>query len=374
MAQLRILTTAQSSAWLDVLDHCSAYDFYHLPGYHALAEQQGEGTAQLFVWSEGGCTIALPLLLRSLENLPGVNGLGADWSDATSVYGYAGPVASTEVVAQDVRARFQNALCEALRAQRVVCVFSRLHPLLSGQAYLLAGLGECKTLAQTVSLDLTLPPAVQRSHFRRNHREGIGKLRRRGIASFHDPACAQLGEFLDLYYETMRRVGAASAYFYPAPYFEGLHACLGPRLHLFGCRIEEQLACGGLFVECNGIMQFHLGGTRDAFLHLALMKLLFDDVREWASAHGLRVLHLGGGATSRPDDSLLHFKSGFSRRTHDFCVWRYTTAGDTYEQLCRDVTRWNEQQRLRSTNPDYFPAYRCPTEPLTPTPVDPVAV
>lgn len=361
MSDVRILTSEHPSDWLAVLERCRPYDFYHLPGYHALAEQQGEGIAHLFVYEEDGCTFALPLLLRSLDAMPGLDGMADGRRDATSVYGYAGPLLSGEKIAEEVCTRFQTALRATLHEFGVVSVFSRLHPLFPQQSRVLDGLGECKTLAKTVSLDLTLPLEEQRAQYRRNHKESIGKLRRKGIVSFHDPHCSELNAFVDLYHETMRRVGAAAAYFFPSSYFAGLHACLGPRLHLFGCRIEGCLASAGLFVECDGIVQFHLGGTRDAFLRLAPMKLLFDDVRIWETERGLRVLHLGGGATAQADDSLLHFKMGFSDRTHDFRVWRYVAAPEDYAQLCDRVSQWNERNGLRPSVAEYFPAYRSPT-------------
>lgn len=362
MKRLRILGTDQPSEWMAVLAQTAAYDFYHSPGYHRLAEKQGEGTARLLVWSEERETVALPLLLRPLEEAIGINGSGIGRRDATSVYGYAGPVASRDALPEKIGANFRSALREMLEQWGVVSVFSRLHPLMPQQIDWLAGLGECKALARTVSLDLTAPSEEQRAHYRRNHKEGINKLRRQGVTVEYDRDVAHLSEFIAMYHETMLRVGAAADYFFPPSYFANLRACLGPCWHLFVCRMAGQIACGALFVECNGILQFHLGATRDAFLRLAPMKLLFDEVREWATQRGLRVFHLGGGATARPDDSLLHFKIGFSNRTHDFCVWRYTPTPEMYDRLCRDKARWNEENRLRPTLADYFPAYRCPHE------------
>lgn len=361
MTQLRILGTEQESEWLAVLSTAAAYDFYHLPGYHRMAEELGEGTARLFVWSEDGGTIALPLLLRPLETLPGINGIASGRMDATSVYGYAGPLASADDPPPTVAVNFRTAIRAALNELRVVSVFSRLHPLLPRQSEWLAGLGECKTLAQTVSIDLTPSSEQQHARFRRNHKEGINKLRRKGVVSEYDADAVLLPEFIAIYHETMRRVGAAPAYFFPPSYFAGLRAFLGPCFHLFVCRIAGEIACGALFIECNGILQFHLGATRDAFLRLAPMKLIFDDVREWATQRRLRVFHLGGGATARPEDSLLHFKIGFSDRRHDFRVWRYAPATELYDQLCRAKSSWNEDNRLQPTTADFFPAYRCPT-------------
>src|SRR6266516_3288621 len=94
MAGLQVLHTTDNDQWMELLTRSCQYDFYHLPNYHALAERQGEGTARLFVYTEGQYSIALPLLLRTVQDTPGLEQVGADWKDAASVYGYAGPIAS----------------------------------------------------------------------------------------------------------------------------------------------------------------------------------------------------------------------------------------------------------------------------------------
>src|SRR4051794_7059681 len=136
MARLDELTPKESSAWLEVLAQTARHDFYHLPDYHALAEASGQGSARLFVYRDGGSTIALPLLLRPLAELPGIGTDWADWHDATSVYGYAGPVCSDDVLPDSVLGGFQSALLERLRTLRVVSVFSRLHPFIPQRACL----------------------------------------------------------------------------------------------------------------------------------------------------------------------------------------------------------------------------------------------
>jgi hypothetical protein len=254
------------------------------------------------------------------------------------------------------------ALQERLRELRVVSVFSRLHPLLPQQA-LVEGLGEYRSLARTVSIDLTLPLETQRAAFRKNHKEGINKLRRKNVTCVRDPEGTYLEAFLRIYYETMDRVGAADAYFFPSEYFGQLVAALGPRLNLFVCLQDGQAVCGGLFIECCGMLQYHLGGTLNSALKLAPMKLLIDDVRLWGAARGLKTFHLGGGATPRADDPLLHFKMGFSTRVHEFAVWRWVLFPEVYRRLCEDTACLNEAQGLRPAVPGFFPEYRCPTIP-----------
>src|ERR1700731_282386 len=101
------LTIDQPTMWMQVVEQYPRHDFYHLPQYHALAEDSGEGKAFLFHYVEGPYSIALPLLLRSLEGLPGIACDGIPWQDATSVQGYAGPLASQADIPDSVVRNFQ---------------------------------------------------------------------------------------------------------------------------------------------------------------------------------------------------------------------------------------------------------------------------
>ena len=349
-----ILGTADEEEWSDVLDCCVQHDFYHLPRYHRLAEARGEGTAQCFVYRDGEHLIALPLLVRpvSADEPDG-------WKDATSVYGYCGPVASSAALPAEVVAKFHEGLARMLAGQRIVSVFSRLHPLLE-QRDLLAGLGESRPAGQTVSIDLTLAPETQRAQYSGTYRTRINKLLRNGVTCTLDREQRHLTEFAEMYHETMRRVHAHGSYFFGADYFTELSRELDGRLQLFVAELDNELIAGGLFTLCDGIVQYHLGATRDAFLRLSPMGLVIDTARAWGTAEGARVCHLGGGVGSK-EDSLFKFKAGFSDRRHRFETWRWVTAPEVYSRLNEQRTRLNELGGLVPVSPDYFPAYRCPT-------------
>jgi len=355
--KMNVFTTAQSAEWMEALKKCS-HDFYHGPQYHAVAERSGEGKALLFHYSEGEYSIALPLLIRSLDGIPGVRP-GTHWRDATSVYGYAGPVASHAAVPEPVLRNFQERLREYLLDIKIVTVFSRLHPVIP-QHSLLAGLGECRTLSQTVSIDLTLPLERQRAAYRSSLKTALNKLRRNCVTCVHDPEGVHLDAFIEIYHETMRRVDAAPMYFFPREYFDKLFQTLGDRFHLAFCLSEGKIVCGGIFIECGDVLQYHLGGTPNGALEFAPMKLLLDEMRIWASGRNLKVFHLGGGATAQADDPLLHFKLGFSDRVHDFAAWRWVLDSAAHEKLCQERLLWLEANGISEANPAFFPQYRTP--------------
>lgn len=352
-----IVHTNQQSRWQQVLEQVHWYDFYHLPQYHALAEDQGEGTAYLLVYEEEQHVLALPLLVRSLAHIEGLQA-GQAWNDATSVYGYVGPVMSHANFPTAVIQRFQAALCNTLHELRVVSVFSRLHPLIA-QHEVITGLGICVPGSKTVSIDLSLPVDIQRSKYRQNHRRDINKLKRSGIFCILDAELQYLDQFIKLYYETMDRVSAVDNYFFERAYFDSLMQHLRSEMHLFVSLDGEEVICGGIFTLCNNIVQYHLGGTRNAYLRLAPMKLVFDDVRDWANKQAATVFHLGGGVGSQ-EDSLFQFKAGFSDQRHTFSTWRWVVLPDIYNKLCIAQAQWNEQQRLLDVTSTYFPQYRAP--------------
>lgn len=361
MARLHVLKPEQQAQWMNVLTQSFQYDVYHLPGYHALAEERGEGQAHLFLYTEGSYFVAIPLLLRPIEAVPGLARIGKGWWDATSVYGYAGPIAShsdSDLPASVLR-DFQTALCETLKEWRIVSVFSRLHPLIL-QCGLLADLGDCIPMGQTVFIDLSLPADKQRQEYRSNHKRDINRARREGITCVHDDDWKYLDTFIELYHETMGRTDATSYYFFDRAYFTHLRNALGNRLNLFVALKEGAVLSGALFTVCNSIIQYHLGGTYSRYLNLAPSKLIFDTVRVWGKELGADIFHLGGGVGSR-QDGLFRFKAGFSSLRGQFSVWRMIVNQDVYTQLSEQKRMWSRAEGLEAVDNDYFPTYRRPT-------------
>src|SRR5260221_6290312 len=352
VAQCRVLKTEQQEEWMEVLRRVVQHDFHLLPPYHRVEDGRLNATAHLFTYRENDYLIALRLLLRA------VGEIALGWNDATSVYGYGGPVAPHESIPEPVVRNFQGALKEALLERRVIAAFSRLHPLMARHD-LLAGLGEGRASGQTVSIDLTLPLEKQRAQYRSTNKAFINRQRRKGLVTcLRDLEKRYLSEFASVYEETMHRVNAADSYYFGENYFSELARELGPVLQLFVALIGGKAAAAGMFTICDGIVQYHLGGTRSEFLKFSPMTLMIETVRLWGKKIGARVSLLGGGVGSK-EDSLFHNKAGFSDRRHDFTTWRCIVAPAIYRELCEQQVRMNELQGIEPTSAEYFPAYRC---------------
>ncbi len=332
----------QDPDWQTILERSWRFDYYHLAGYHRLAERGGEGRARLLVLERRSDHIALPLLLRPV---PGHE----EAMDATSVYGYAGPVASRPKPPAALVAAFQEAVSDYLGQHGVVALFARLHPLIPQQE-IVAGLGECPRIGATASIDLTLAEEARRRGYRANHRRDIRRLERLGVRCIHDEHWAHFDAFHRLYEQTLDRLGAADEYYFPASKLRALGRVRGGGAELFACLDRDEVVCAGIALRCRRTVGYHLSGTAERFVGQAPLKLLLDAIASWGAARGARRLHLGGGVGGHRD-SLFHFKRGFSDRVHDFRVWRWIVAGAAYERLCR--------ARGRAPDDRFFPAYRA---------------
>ena len=168
--------------------------------------------------------------------------------------------------------------------------------------------------------------------YRNNHRRDIRRLIASGVSCDVDHDFDSLSEFEQLYRDTMTRAGAHDDYFYDSVYFKELIEAGTPPPELLACRMDDRIVCAGLFFRQNTVAQYHLSGTASDFHGKAALKLLIHFAADRYGAEGLDTLHLGGGVNGE-DDSLFHFKKGFSPRRHAFNVCRWVVDPVRYREL-----------------------------------------
>lgn len=343
------LLTATAPRWTALLERVR-HDFYHLPSYARVSAAADGGDVKGLLVEEGGRAMLLPLVSRAIA------GDARAW-DATSPYGYPGPLVEAP---EGEREAFATAAFEAargpLREEGCVSIFARLHPLLgpiprpAGAAVVQHG--------ETVPIDLTRSDDELWKDTMSGHRNEINRAVRAGHRASIDEGFIHLRRFVDIYRETMSRVGASAYYFFDLDYVVALREALGSKLKIAVVEIGDVVAAAGLFVETCGIVQYHLSGTDPAFLRERPTKLMLHHVRTWAKARGNTVMHLGGGLGGA-EDSLFKFKAGFSKLRTPFHTLRMVVDPDAFRSL--SVARHPELQPASLADlGGFFPAYRRP--------------
>ncbi len=335
--------------WNSFMKLVGHFDFYYSYYYHFLSKKDGE-KPMLIAYREADVLIALPLLVREIE--------GTSYKDATSVYGYAGPLCKTESKDPAIidNARFKTELHRFLMENKIVSVFSRLHPYIDYQVNLLNTIGSLSSPGSVVNIDLTLPVELQRQQYNSRLKTYVNKARRvYDIVEGKEEA--QIEEFIEMYYENMRRVDADAYYFFNKRYFYQLMISSFFKVELLLCSLKEtgELIGGAMFIKTGNIVQYHLSGCKEEYLPLNPIKLLIDEMRIKATTENYTYFNLGGGLGVR-EDSLFRFKASFSKDLRPAGFWKYIVNKEVYDDLVAQSVKGNEHEEHGET--DYFPAYR----------------
>ncbi len=349
--------------WFRVLSS-TRHDFYHLPEFVEFATRWHEpGEPRAFVAEEDDRAFFVPLIVR---RVPPAIADGETWLDATGPRGYPGPIAGAiDVGADDTFVeRAAEALVATLREHRIVTAFVRCHPLLSPSLSALRRMGEVVEEGESVSIDLAHSVDEVWGAMRENHRRAITHAQQDGYRVRIDETWARLDEFVSIYTAAMERLGAAEHWRLPRDYVVDLRTALGNRVHLCVVEKDGQIAAAALLTEVDGIVEYHLSGTAVDHVAASPTKLLIEQASRWARERGNRVLHLAGSL--RHDDSLIHFKRGFSPLRHSVASWRLVADQDTHRRLMERWGRLHDPAMVQGGDPvGFFPGYRRPAKSMS---------
>lgn len=334
--------------WVAVIESACESDFYQTYDYHSSSKNKNEHPI-LIKYQDEHASIALPLLIRKIEGTP--------YRDATSVYGYSGPFTSNLSPGYD-NSIFARELSELFLDNGIISVFSRLNPFIPHQKEVLRGLGSTSSPGNVVYIDLKKDPEGQRAAYNKRLKTYINKSRRLYTIKKATER-AEILQFIALYYENMKRVQAREHYFFKEAYFFDLLASKDFKAEIL-LAIDNQSGAiigGGLFLKHKRIVQYHLSGAREEYLKLNPIKFLIDEMRERATKEGYYYFNLGGGVGNK-EDSLFHFKSGFSRDSRPFELWKYVVNEDVYQDLVHEKKNINGANNMVECG-EFFPIYRC---------------
>ena len=349
-----VLTATQNDRWMACLEMLGRYDIYHLPAYHRACEAGSDARAQAYVAEIGGETLFHPVMLRPIDRVgsaPPPQGL----CDAETVYGYSGPLSSTDD--PGFLAEAWRGYDEWCAERQVVCEFTRFNPLLKNQAIAAPG---CETWRdrQTVAIDLGAGEDAVWRGYAGVHRNSIRKAQKNGLTCKQRPVREAMPAFRTIYEETMRGLEADPAYYFSEDHYLKLIEGLGDRLRVFMVSSRGTDVAGALFLAQGDTLHYHLSGSMATYRHLAPNNLLIHEAARWAIGQGFKTFHLGGGRGPAPEDSLFRFKARFSRRREDMWFGRQVFDPAAYETL---VSLWLEQFQGQE-RPAYLQLYRTGRE------------
>ncbi|MFA4894820.1 GNAT family N-acetyltransferase [Microbacterium sp.] len=281
--------------------------------------------------------------------------------DAVSPYGYSGIHVDSSMNADEVASAWR-ATRDLLAEREIVSVFFRFAPYTDDVARLHSVPDlDLEELSETVIIDLDEEETMwdrmhgrSRTAIRKAEREG---LRARVVES--RPLDLRSGTgFRRVYDAAMDRVVASSAHRHQDDYYDRLVCATDVDMRLIEVLdTDGDVVAATLLLIDEDAVHYHLSGSVIEAARNGANNLLIWTAMRWATEHGHKQFHLGGG-TAR-DDGLFRFKSSFGGRALPFFVGRLIVKPDVYDGLidARSELLGVDSTILRSGS--FFPAYRA---------------
>jgi len=321
-------------------------DLYFQSDWIALHCLGHSDTGSAFAYREGGECWFYPFVRRAIEKIGAEDVSDLGLSDIESAYGYGGPISTCDDPEFSQRAR----LCfsEWCHDERIVAEFIRFHPLLQTERFM-GGVKNVTIINDRKTVAIPLSGEGNPGSYSKNAAYMIRRGSRAGYRVV-EQSVEMFPRFVQMYRDTMAMLGATDYYYFSDNYYSDLAKMVenqGRLLAVVGEESEEWVSAG-LFIDGTSFSHYHLSASITSRRVPGATNLLLDHAAQCAAAKGKELLHLGGGRTPAPDDSLLKFKGEMGSRSCDFTIGKCLHLADDYSHL---ISRWEEQGGCSEGNP-----------------------
>ncbi len=317
-------------------------DIYFTPEYYELYEKNGEGKAKCFVFEQNNKIALYPFLINSVNEL-GYK-LDKEYFDIQGAYGYNGVISSSndEEFINDFYEAFDN-YC---RENNIIAEFTRFHPLLGNYKFSEKNLNIVFD-RKTILLDLTKDyDDIWKEEYSGKNRNMIKKAEKLGVTSYISQDENDYADFIELYTETMKNVGATDYYYFDEMYFYNIRKGLKNNQHLIVSKINDEFVGGMLLFIYGDYAHYHLSARKREFGKYAINNHFLNYAIKVAKEQGCKLFHFGGGTSSDENDPLFKFKSNFSTERGAFYFGKKIHNSEIYNSV---IEQW-EKQNPNKTN------------------------
>lgn len=353
MDRFQVLTLESDAAWREALAGVDNTDLSASPAYCRVFEENGDGQAVCAHFQSDAGQVVYPVFRRSLSKLPFGTDRDRSKIDLVTPYGYGGMYAHCDQGSLgELMRSFRRQFSEYASDTGAVSEFIRFHPLIGNNELCNGLIDSIRHHNDNVVLDLSLSLDDMLAGCRQRIRSGIRQTERRGFRMERASPTRFMDEFVDLYGSAMKRRRNIGYLNFPPAFFRALFEHLAGNIELFVVQDgDEMLAAAVVLINGSTVDYFLAANKRNLDISYTSHFLLFEIAR-WAKQQGYENFHLGGGA-----DSLLFFKSGFSKERRPYYVGTHIFDLPAYDRL---LAAGQHAELIPDTVPEFFfPAYRA---------------
>ena len=344
---LLVYDLTQSEEWDRIVRKFRQYDVYYLSGYTKAFCENGDGEPLLFYYEDSNIQGINVVMKRDISKDERFHDKlkQAEYFDLVTPYGYGGWIIEGNGDIAPLMCAYENWCLN----YKIVSEFVRFHPMLNNQVgldkyYEVIGLGG------TIAMDLYSPETIWANITSKN-RNMIRKAQKNGLKIYHEQTPTIYKSFKDIYDKTMDKDHADEYYYFPEEFYNSILNDLKSNAQVFYAQTEDgDIAAATIVIGANGMLNYHLSGSKYEYQKLAPTNLMLYEVALWGFENGYKSFHMGGGVGSK-EDSLYAFKKAFYRgEPKRYYIGKKIMNYEIYDQLV--------QMRENIENISFFPQYR----------------
>ena len=197
-------------------------------------------------------------------------------------------------------------------------------------------------------LDISVSEETLLRNMAASHRTELKKLVADTSLSVTDDHTTIMPVFIQLYRQTLARVGASATYRFSEQTLQDL--CLTSNALLLACTVSGKVVASTLMLRCGGHAEYFINATQTDGRHLTRL-LIWESIRRLKSL-GVSTIHLGGGAEE--GDNLEAFKRRLGGTRVVIPAYKSIINSTVYEKLCH-------AHGYSGSDHSYFPIYWKPS-------------
>lgn len=298
-------------------------DIYFTSQYCKMNKLSDKAEPQIYIYEEDDNIAIYPYIKRPIFFK------GQLYYDIETPYGYGGPNVKTEK--ETFINNFELAFLEHCRKENIIAEFIRFHPLLRNEQIFRKNI-EVLHNRFTVWIDLEKDiNEIWMKDISVKNRSTIRKCQKNELEV---EVNKDYNTFLEIYNETMHKVGAKDFYFFNEQYYKKLQD--NSDYILLQTKMDGKTLAAAIFIKFRDYFHYHLSGSRREFLKYAPNNILLWEAIKYAKNCGCKKMHFGGGLTNSTDDTLFRFKKSFSSEFADFYIGKRIHNQEVYWGLIHE--------------------------------------
>lgn len=323
-----LIKAEDTQDWRRALGVFARVDVCHMPEYHRAYATRTGSRAVMWRYEDNNGIFCYPFMLTpvviSEKSLP--------YTDISSVYGYSGPLSTTE------NERFLNDAWAAFDTwaakQNAIAEFTAFSPYAGTRAFAHTQT-ETELNRELAVSNLSGDEEALLSALGKKTRNMLRKAEKSGLEARELDLKKDLSIFRALYEETMDRNDAGDFFLYDDEYYGHLLKLPAGELRLFGVFEGDKMVAAALGLTHGENALYHLGASLPDYAKLGAGNLsLFAMTKAFMSSN-ITFINMTGGRTTADDDPLLRFKKSNATDTAPFYIGKRILDEAAYAEVVK---------------------------------------